>query len=329
MWIARTARRRRWARLVVPERGTHGRRRSLSWHGAVGIVAALGLLALSATGLTWSSHAGANITKLRAGLGWQTMSVDTALTGAPSTAGEAVGRHRHGGRGSAPAPSDGVLGTGIGLNGVHATALGQGLRDPMVLTPPAAADQAWTASENKDRWPTRADSVAIDAANGQVVDRVDFADQSLPAKLARWGTMIHMGVLFGAVNQIVLAALALCLITLLVLGYRMWWQRRPTRDRSRRPGPLLPPGGLRRAPVWLDVVLLGLAAAIGWFLPLFGIPLLAFLAIDVLLAARSRRAPRGEWSALVVPGRRTAVHRALPHCRGTGASTDPVLSSRL
>ena len=38
-----------------------------------------------------------------------------------------------------------------------------------------------------------------------------------------------MGILFGLVNQILLAALALGLLCVIVWGYRMWWQRRPTR----------------------------------------------------------------------------------------------------
>ncbi|KUN02962.1 hypothetical protein AQI95_25910 [Streptomyces yokosukanensis] len=45
------------------------------------------------------------------------------------------------------------------------------------------------------------------------------------AKLTRWGIDLHTGVLFGLVNQIALALLALALILQIVWGYRMWWQR--------------------------------------------------------------------------------------------------------
>jgi uncharacterized iron-regulated membrane protein len=60
-----------------------------------------------------------------------------------------------------------------------------------------------------------------------VVDEVRFADYPVVAKLARWGIDGHMGVLFGWVNQLVLVAFGIGLITLIVLGYRMWWRRRP------------------------------------------------------------------------------------------------------
>jgi len=38
-----------------------------------------------------------------------------------------------------------------------------------------------------------------------------------------------MGTLFGIFNQIALALLAIGLIFIILWGYRMWWQRRPTR----------------------------------------------------------------------------------------------------
>ncbi len=68
---------------------------------------------------------------------------------------------------------------------------------------------------------------------------------------------------------------------MIIWGYRMWWQRRPTRADRRAlavPRPLAAPGsathlGHRRRRTR------GLALA--WALPLFGIPLVAFLAIDL------------------------------------------------
>jgi uncharacterized iron-regulated membrane protein len=54
LWFAR----RRAQRKL---RGTSGRRRTLGLHGNVGVWAAAGFIFLSATGLTWSTYAGANI----------------------------------------------------------------------------------------------------------------------------------------------------------------------------------------------------------------------------------------------------------------------------
>ncbi|UZN03515.1 PepSY-associated TM helix domain-containing protein [Cellulomonas sp. S1-8] len=280
MWVARSARRGRLRRLVVPETAARGRRRLLSWHGVVGLVVAVGLLGLSATGLTWSARAGANIGELRESLGWITAAVDTTID-EPTGGG---GGHVHGaGEGAA---ADVPL---SGVGSVHAVAQADGLRDPVRIVPPAGDGQAWTVAETTRSWPTQADTIAVDGATGEVVDRVDFADQHLAAKLTRWGIDAHMGLLFGVVNQLVLAALAIGLITLVVLGYRMWWARRPTRSPGFGPGPWLPPGGLRRAPRVLAVLVVGVAAVVGWFVPLLGVPLLGFLLVDVLLAVRARR----------------------------------------
>lgn len=79
-----------------------------------------------------------------------------------------------------------------------------------------------------------------------------------------------MGFLFGVVNQILLAVLAVGLLGVIVWGCRMWWQRRPTRT---------------------DRALLA-AIAVGWALPLLGITLAAFLLIDLTLAV-ARRRPAG------------------------------------
>ncbi|WP_432572616.1 PepSY-associated TM helix domain-containing protein [Kineococcus sp. SYSU DK005] len=65
-------------------RGGRGRTRAL--HAVLGTWIAVGLLTLSATGLTWSTHAGARVTDLRSALSWQTPVVDTSLPGPSSSA---------------------------------------------------------------------------------------------------------------------------------------------------------------------------------------------------------------------------------------------------
>jgi len=62
-------------------RGTGGRRRTLALHGGVGVWVAAGFVFLSATGLTWSTYAGASIGELRASLGQETPSVSAAAAG--------------------------------------------------------------------------------------------------------------------------------------------------------------------------------------------------------------------------------------------------------
>ena len=101
----------------------------------------------------------------------------------------------------------------------------------------------------------------------------------LAAKLTMWGIALHMGILFGLASQLTLALLALALVTVVVRGYLMWWQRRPFSATPAR-------GGVRRQPIRVIVALVTGAAVVGWFVPLLGISLLAFLLIDAVIGLR-------------------------------------------
>ncbi|MZE72520.1 PepSY domain-containing protein, partial [Streptomyces sp. SID5789] len=94
---------RRRARRKV--RGTTGRRRTLGLHGTVGAWAAAGFIFLSATGLTWSTYAGANIEDLRVSLDQTT----------PSVSASATGGGEHSGHGAA-AGAGGDAAHGVGLD---------------------------------------------------------------------------------------------------------------------------------------------------------------------------------------------------------------------
>ncbi|MGL1645817.1 PepSY domain-containing protein, partial [Vibrio parahaemolyticus] len=86
------------------------------------------------------------------------------------------------------------------------------------------------------------------------------------AKLSRWGIDTHMGSMFGLANQLVLFVVALGIAALVVLGYAMWWRRRPTR------GVAAPParGALRGAPWWGIALVLVAAVCLGILLPFVG-----------------------------------------------------------
>lgn len=269
-------RRRRAARksLVVPETGATGRKRLLSWHGVLGTWTALGLLFLSATGLTWSAYAGANVTALREALSWETPTVSTALTSA-----EHQGHHGHGGHAA-------HTGVDVGPERALRAAEGQGVTGPVELTPPTSGG-AYVVQQVQRHWPTQQDSVAVDPATGQVVETLRFADWPVMAKLARWGVDAHMGLLFGLVNQVVLAALVVALLTAIVLGYRMWWRRRPAGTF----GAPVARGAWRQVPLRVLLPLAAVTLVVAFFLPLLGISLLAFLVLDAALGRR--RAARG------------------------------------
>ncbi|MGW1710971.1 PepSY domain-containing protein [Streptomyces sp. NPDC002206] len=109
------------------------------------------------------------------------------------------------------------------------------------------------------------------------VQLLRFADYPVLAKLTRWGIDAHTGVLFGLVNQIALVAFASCLILLIVWGYRMWWQR----GRGASFGRPLPRGAWQNVPAYVLVPLIATVGVLGYFVPRLGIPLAAFLAVDI------------------------------------------------
>ena len=289
LWIIRIRRARAKKDFVRPNRAHTGYRRAFGWHASLGIWVVLGAVFLSATGITWSQYAGANVSNLRAALDWGTPALATALGDqADAPADEHAGHH---GPTSAPtgaanpATFDGVLAIAQRTN----VNVGQ-----VEITPPAAPGSAWVVREIKTSFPTEVDTVAIDGTTMQVVDRVDFADYSLPAKLARWGIDLHMGAMFGLANQIVLFLVAMAIAAMVVLGYAMWWKRRPAREPRRMLGAPPRRGAVGDAPWWgLTAVGAG-AVLIALWLPLVGWTLWGFLVLDVVLGgiARARRVRR-------------------------------------
>src|SRR5699024_6762513 len=79
------------------------------------------------------------------------------------------------------------------------------------------------------------------------------------------GIYLHMGIMFGLPLQIALAVLALGICAMVVMGYIMWWRRRPTKNAvAGVPGQ----AELSRTD-WVIIALV--AIPVGLFLPLLGI----------------------------------------------------------
>jgi uncharacterized iron-regulated membrane protein len=287
LWWRRQRGNRTARRLLGPDLAARkGVRRTRGWHAATGVWLTAGLLVLSATGLTWSRFAGGNFSTALDAMRAGRPAVSTSLSGAGAAeAGAHHGGGAEGGTAFDPAAADTAF----------KVAQDSGLSGPMEMIVPAGAGTAWSVTEVDSRWPVGRDSVAVDTAAATVVDRSDFADWPVLAKLSQWGIYAHMGQLFGPANQILLAALAIGLICVIVWGYRMWWQRRPTRADRRAPVGAPPArGAWQQLPAWVIVAGVPVVFALGWALPLFGIPLAGFLLVDALIGARRGRRRRPE-----------------------------------
>lgn len=285
LWIGR--RRTSKRALLRPEPGATGRRRTLSRHGSLGLWAATGFVLLSATGLTWSTYAGANIGAVQDQLGGATPVVSATLKSGEGSAAGAGGHEGHEGHGGDSGPGGDHEGMDIGIDNALTAARQAGLDGPVVVKPPADGT-AYVVAQRDNTFPVRLDSVAVDPGTGLILDELRFADYPLLAQLTRIGIDAHMGLTFGLVNQLLLAALALSLILIIVWGYRMWWQRRPTQDRKLGVGKPMARGAWRKVPLSVLLPLIAAAALVGWFVPLLGITLVAFLVLDVVLGAVAR-----------------------------------------
>lgn len=286
VWLAWRRRRDERRTRQAAARPATGRTRTMRRHRLIGAIAAIGLLGLSATGLTWSKYAGENVSELRSSLSWRTPAVDIGAGGAAD---------EHAGHAGHAAAAPGAPGGNLELQRVSSiddavrAAGTRGLVAPLVVTPPAAEGGGWAIREDHRTWPERQDAVAVNRPGVAVTDLSRFDDWPLAAKLTSWGVDAHMGLLFGAVNQLVLAALATLLLVLIVLGYRMWWQRRPKHGPRLRPGRPIPRGAWRHLPWAVLLPAVVVVGAVGWFVPLLGITLVGFLVLDALVGLVRRR----------------------------------------
>ena len=270
LWVLKVRgdrRRGKASRLMRIDGATEGRARTRNWHAAVGVWILPMLLFLSATGITWSTYAGATVTALRTEFNWQRPQLDTLLTTAATTAGP------------------------VDLDGVVRAAAGAGVAAPVEITLPVSGDTAVGVAQIDEPYRLTLNAAAVDPSSLRVTGVLDYyRDYSVMARLADWGIRMHMGLLFGWLNQLLLLGVAVALVTVIVRGYRMWWQRRPTRGSDWAVGRPPTRGGIRRLPPAVLVAGVVTTVAVGWFLPLLGISLAGFLLVDLIvgrLAART------------------------------------------
>ncbi|WP_434583485.1 PepSY-associated TM helix domain-containing protein [Klebsiella sp. R390] len=278
MWVAALGGIVLWA-MTRPRRRINNRMQNhRRLHVSLGWSLLAGMLLFSATGLTWSQWAGGNVDKMRAAFGWLTPQVNAQLNSAMPMPQDPHAEHHMGHMAMTEAmPSA----SGEQFDRVLTVAQAAGLdASKLEIRPPASADRAWTVTEIDRSWPTQVDAVAIDGERMQVVDRTRFADFPLMAKLTRWGVDFHMGILFGLANQLLLIAFGIALCVMIVVGYRLWWIRRPAHATFNPANTLVQAwvnlGWPARAISLVIAVMLGLA------LPLMGVSLAVCLVIDYL-----------------------------------------------
>ena len=160
-----------------------------------------------------------------------------------------------------------------------------GLSGTVEVTPPAAPGQVFTVTETSPGLPVHRDAVAVDPYTGRITEHIGWDDYPLLAQIRTLGIELHTGTLFGLANQILLAVFAVTTIVLIAGGYRMWWKRSPYRGQL----PPAPLPALRQLPRPLAALAALVAVALGWYLPMFGVSLAAFVVVDIVINAIRRR----------------------------------------
>lgn len=256
---------------AAPRTTWSGRRGLMRLHGSLGTWLLAVLLGLSATGITWSNVAGANVATTISAPRGSADPVDTALPHPPVVAGQWFDAE-----------------IADQADGVWRTARDAGLTGPLRLFPGEDTAHGWQAAERWVPWRLASDAVAIDPTAQAVTASLPFSDIPLFSQLTSWGTYLHMGIMFGLPLQLLLLASAVAIAVMIGAGYAMWFKRRPTRLPGRHP---------RLS--WGEWAIVGLfVATAGTFLPLFGATLVLFIAVDQW---KMKRRWRGNPAASALP----------------------------
>jgi len=246
-------------------------------HASTGIWVSLFALALILTGLPWAKAWGSYLGEIRALMGATREPVDWTIGGKAPADSNLDSHAGHTGMIMSP-----VMPRKDELSRVVAAVRPLTIAPPVLVTVPKAIGAPWSvASDAADR-PLRSE-LKVDGATGRVLSRTDFAQRHWIDRAVGYGVAGHEGALFGIANQILGTLTAIFLVILAISGAVMWWRRRPI--------------GLLGAPVRLarprlGVALVMLIAALGLYLPMFGVTLVAVLLAERLVLRRLPRTSR-------------------------------------
>lgn len=273
--------------VLYPRLRSGGRRFWRDLHGVTGFWVSAFALFLLVSGLPWAKSWGSYLKAVRSVAegtiekqDWASGRAAELRARADADAGARAAMAGHAGHGqthiSGPAisyaPLDGLIATLRPLN----------LAAPVLIVPPTGPGQPWGAKSDAANRPLRTD-LTLDGESGAVLTRKDFAQRRLVDRIVGYGVAVHEGQLFGWLNQFMNLMTALGLTLLSVSSIILWWRRRPD-------GALGAPAAIHRGPAALGFF--ALVAALGLFLPLFGITLIGVIALERLILRRLPAARR-------------------------------------
>ena len=158
-WIRRRPKNKATANAAQQQPKRSARWKATRLHSTIGAWIFIGLLGLSATGITWSGLAGDNVDSLVERMQWKATPIETALPGTTAETHEHTGHEGHAGHGVRGASSS--ISVAADAERVLATGRAEGLTGPLRLYPPEDAHSAWQVSERWVEWRTTSDAVSV------------------------------------------------------------------------------------------------------------------------------------------------------------------------
>jgi uncharacterized iron-regulated membrane protein len=260
-----------------------------SRHALVGSFVGLGLLYLVVSGLPWTGVWGEKVQAYATRHGSSMWSLDHGAASDPASSLDESLPHSHATdvpwalADSEVPTSDPGPGEDRNVANVDTAVLvaeREGLRHPMTVALPGEdAGGVYSVIGYAFDAPSDERTVHVDRYGGQAVSTYGFDDYPLLAKVVSQGIGLHEGRSLGLWSFWGSALMCLSVIFMCVTGPLMWWRRRPKgAGRMGAPRGRMP---LRSTPL-LALGLLGLAV----LLPVFGISLVAVLALDQVVLRR-------------------------------------------
>ncbi len=291
LWWPRNA--KGWGGVIYPRLRGGSRMFWRDIHGVTGFwVSALALM-LIASGLPWAKFWGDYFKTVRRYTGLSVVRQDWANSSAAKR--EAGGEHAGHGAPSNPGRSRRGAPTGPppdfrAIDQVAAAVTPLKLEHPVLIAPPEAAGGPWSVKSMTGNRPWRV-NLLVDAATGNIVSREGFEGKHPVDQLVSIGIAAHEGRLFGFANQLIGLFACAGLVLLSVSGLVLWIRRRDSGELG-APRPGIDPR--------FSTGLLAIILALGLYLPLFGLSLIAVLTVEQLVF---RRIPQvRSWLGLRTPG---------------------------
>jgi uncharacterized iron-regulated membrane protein len=276
-----------------------GRPRERTWwrdlHAVTGVTAAGAVLFLAVTGMPWSAFWGQQFGRLTSewGLGapqyvWgkpqsakplaaSLGEVPWALAQVPVPSSDPHAHHGAVAVAPPPAPATKLpKERAFGLNDALRTFERLGMPPGTPVALPAGPTGVYSALRLDDE--VQAERVVhLDRYSGAVLADVGYPHYGAAARATAWGISLHTGRQFGWMNQLVMLAACLSIVTLAVSSAVMWWKRRPQ-------GRLAAPP--RREGDRAALAAVAVAVLLGVLYPLLGASLLVALALDLVVPRR-------------------------------------------